>query len=251
MRDCLKNLIDGDVECRVPDPSFVGIWVFLKNVWLYTEISLSGKASLLERVKNASIVCHFLSIWHNYVHRNENVHKNFLSRETYTDIDVLLSCHHSAVVILICYMCDNFPDVPCYLQLTGSDCCECFFSQNGQWIGNYTFAHMERNRNHMIRLEEIRVNPNAPSFARPHPTGEFIWDSQYAPGWQAADLADYPALGTEAIAWNDGAIEARRFARMTGMFGDNPANGLIVDDNDDDDAGDQEGGECDVMMLCC
>ena len=237
VQDCLKKLIDGDQEGRVPDQSYTGTWVFLQVVWHYVEIFLSGKASLMERIKYASLVCHFLGIWHNHVKRNGLLSKHFLSRETYTD--VLLSCH--SAVILICFMRDNFPNVHCHLSLTGSDCCESFFSKNGQWVGNrhnYTFARMERNRSHMIRLEQIWVNPNAPVFARPHPKGEFIWTRQYAEDWVQADLSQYPAQGSEIHAWNDGAQMAQHLAEVASMVVANYGQGnRQCDDQDprDDD----------------
>ena len=80
--------------------------------------------------------------------------------------------------MLIVYMRDNFPQEDCRLDMTGSDVLEDFWSKNGQWVGNhhnYTFGDLRRNTAHMIRLEEIRVDPSTPEFAKPHPKQESIW----------------------------------------------------------------------------
>ena len=80
------------------------------------------------------------------------------------------SCH--LAVILICYMRDNFPNKECRLDLTGSDVLEKFWSKNGQWEGNhhnYSYGDLQRNTSHMIRPDEIRVDPDAPDLAKLHP----------------------------------------------------------------------------------
>ncbi|KAL9976902.1 hypothetical protein ACROYT_G014243 [Oculina patagonica] len=64
------------------------------------------------------------------------------------------------------------------LNLTGSDVLKDFWSKNGQWVGNHhnhKFEDLRKNPSHMIRLEEICINPNAPDFAKPHPKQESIW----------------------------------------------------------------------------
>ena len=73
----------------------------------------------------------------------------------------------------------------------------------------------------MLRLEQIRINPDPPSFAKPHPKGEIIWPKQYGDGWQAADLADYPQPGEEIVAWKAGAEMARELAILAEMIDDN------------------------------
>lgn len=88
----------------------------------------------------------------------------------------------------------------------------------------------------MIRLEQIRVDPDAPSFAGPHPKGEYIWSKQYPRKWQEANLADYPTVGEEVDKWNEGAIEARHLAERAGMFTDQISGGS--DDGGGDDLGD-------------
>ena len=205
--NCLEKLHGGEVPNQPADHGSIGTLVFLKIVWYYVEIFCSGKASLLERIRNAGCVTNFLGIWHNWVHLtpDKSLQRNFISRETY--IDTLISCHFA--VSLITFMADQFPDVPCRLDLTGTDVVETFFSKNGQWVGNrhnYTYARMERNVSHMNRLEEIRVDPLAPDFAKPHPKGEQIWSRQYCGEWQPANLMDYPTPEDTRNAWNEGNI---------------------------------------------
>jgi hypothetical protein len=164
VQNCLHQLIEGTIENHAPDASLKGTWMYLKLLWCYCEIFLSETTLLQDRIMYCSLVIHFLGIWHNHIQRRpgQNLAKHFLSRQTY--IDVLLSCHAS--VAMICCMRENFSTAPCCLDLTGTDVVESFFSKNGQWVGNrhnYSFTRMERNLTHMIRLEEIRSDPNAPS----------------------------------------------------------------------------------------
>jgi hypothetical protein len=99
--------------------------------------------------------------------------------------------------------------------MTGSDCCESFFSLNGQWVGNrhnYTYGDMKQNISHMIRLQQIQADPDAPKFARAHIKQENVWGRQFdniAP----PDLAAYPAPGEEVLAWKEGARQAMDLAR--------------------------------------
>lgn len=218
VQECLANVKEGDVN-RQAEESVTGTLIFLKVVWFYVEIFISKVATLSDRIQYAGIVTHFLAIWRNYVHRTDglSLHQNFLSRETYTDI--LLSTHFA--VSLICYMRDCFPEVNCHLELTGTDLVENYWSKNGQWVGNrhnYTYGRLDQNLSHMIRLESIRVNPQAPDFAKPHPKGEIIWPKQYPDGWQTVPLNAYPALGEEVVAWREGVAIARDLARQAGEY---------------------------------
>ena len=107
------------------------------------------------------------------------------------------------------------------LEITGSDVLEDFWSKNGQWVGNhhnYTFRDLRGNTSHMIRLEEIRVDPSAPEFAKPHPKQESIWGQQYPRPFNMANLKEYPAFGEEIEAWKQGIKIARRLARSVGMI---------------------------------
>ena len=106
--------------------------------------------------------------------------------------------------MLISYMGDNFADVDRRLDLTGSDNVESFWSDNGQWVGNhhnYHYGELQSNVSHMIRLEQIKTDPDAPDFAKPHPKQECIWNSQYPPEEFSASLTDYPAHGAQVQAW--------------------------------------------------
>jgi len=69
----------------------------------------------------------------------------------------------------------------------------------------------------MIRLEEIRINPNAPDFAKPHPKQESIWHHQYPDGYERANMKAYPAVDSEITAWQEGMEETRALARGLGM----------------------------------
>lgn len=173
VRDSMMTLIDGSAPNQRPNPMLLGTQLYLLVVWYYLEIFCSSVASLQERIKYAATVTHFLAIWHNYVHRHPrlSIRTNFITRETYTD--VLISCQE------------------CRLDLTGSDVLEDFWSKNGQWVGNhhnYNFGDLNRNTSHMIRLEQIRVDPSAPEFAKPHPKQESIWAKQYPVGYEKARL---------------------------------------------------------------
>lgn len=243
VRNCLQMLMEGLVEGHPRNPSLLGTMIYLHVVWLYVEIFCSSVASLRRRITYAAIVTHFLAIWHNYIHRSEglSLKQNFITRETYQDI--VISCQFA--VILICYMRDNFPEQECCLELSGSDVLEDFWSKNGQWVGNhhnYSFGDLRRNASHMIRLEEIRINPDAPDFAKPHPKQESIWHRQYEDGYEKANLNDYPVAGSEVDAWKEGMFEARRLARSVGMAPDNDASGSEGDSSDDDDDHDNDGG---------
>ena len=108
---------------------------------------------------------------------------------------MLLSTHFA--VMLICNMIDRFSTVQCRLDLTGSDV-ETYFHANGQWIGNrhnymYSFGRLSQTATHVIRPDQIRVDPRAPAFARSQPKGEVIWPRQLGDNCQQVDLTAYPA----------------------------------------------------------
>ena len=54
------------------------------------------------------------------------------------------------------------------------------------------------------------------------------------------DLAVYPAVGEETLAWKEGANEACHLAQAAGMFADNIINLMIA--GDDDGGGGSGGG---------
>ena len=119
---------------------------------------------------------------------------------------------------------------------------ESFWSDNGQWVGNhhnYHYGELQSNVSHMIRLEQIKTDPDAPDFAKPHPKQECIWNSQYPPEEFAASLTDYPAHEAQVHAWKEGIHLARKLAVEVGM---GPENNRVGNEGDDD--GDDEGGGC-------
>ena len=228
VQDCLGEIMTGD-EDHPPDPSVKGTKAFLCLVFHYVEIFFSATASLSTRIKYCGFVCHFLSIWRNFIHMSpgRTLTNNFLSRETYTDL--LISVHFG--VILICFCRDNFAQGKCYLDLVGSDCCEEFFSKNGQHVGNhhvFPYGQMFRNLSHMIRLNQIEVDDNAPAFAKAHIKQENVWHTQ-TPGGQTCSLMDYPLANTEIDEWKNGMTMARELAKDLGM---KPS--YFRNDNDDD-----------------
>ena len=92
----------------------------------------------------------------------------------------------------------------------------------------------------MIRLEQIKTDPVAPDFAKPHPKQECIWNSQYPPEEFSASLTDYPAHGAQVQAWKEGIHLARKLAVEVGMGPEN--NRVGNGENDDEDDG--GGGGC-------
>ena len=245
VRNCLERLKNGDGGNQRPNPTLLGTKTYLLIVWYYVEIFCSSVASLKTRVKYAAIVTHFLGIWFNYVQRQPqlSLRKNFITRETY--VDVLISCHFA--VLLISYMRANFGQQECHLDLTGSDVLKDFWSKNGQWVGNhhnYNFSDLRRNSSHMIRLEQIRVDPLAPEFAKPHPKQESIWDRQYTDGFMKAPLDDYPTPESVVDAWRDGRSAAQDLVRSVDMAPNDTCEHEGGDDgrNDDDDDHDGSGG---------
>ena len=231
VQECLQEIVDGNGESP-PNDLVMGTLVFTKIIWFYVEIFVSPIASLSQHIKYAAMVTHFLTIWRNFVGRSRNLtlHRNFLSRETYTD--VLMSSHFA--VMVICYMRDNFADIECRLDLIGTDLVESYWSANGQWVGNrhnYYFGRLSQNASHIIRLNQIRVDPQAPNFARLHPKGEVIWPSHFG-DYQRADLTRYPLPGEEINAWREGSDTARQLARDAGMMPLPHPDQSSDDDND-------------------
>ena len=152
VQSCLQDIIDGR-DGHPPDTSVLGTLKYLEITHYYMDIFHSPLLSFADRICNASVVITFLGIWRNFVDLSVNLSRktNFLSHETYSDF--LISCH--SAVSLICFMRDTCPHLPCYLSEMGSDCCEKFFSRNGQWQGNhhtYDFYTMTTNLLHMICL---------------------------------------------------------------------------------------------------
>lgn len=92
----------------------------------------------------------------------------------------------------------------------------------------------------MIRLEEIRVDPSAPEFEKPHPKQESIWGQQYQRPFNIANLKEYPAIGEEIEAWKQGIKIARRLVRSVEMIPAVRAQDEDSSDDDNDNDGHQE-----------
>lgn len=220
VQSCLQRLINGTYEDFPTEPILRGTHAYLKLVWHYVEIFFSPVATLYTRIKYAGFFVTFLGIWRNFVnmHPGMNLRSSFITRESY--IDGMISAHFA--VMLIVYFRDNFPYLECRLDLTGSDCCEIFFSRHGQWVGNrhnFNFGDMHRNVSHMIRLEQIQCDPDGPKFARNHIKQENVWHKQYdMANIQKVDLTNYPPPGDEVKAWKEGIEMAQQLARDLGML---------------------------------
>ena len=60
VRECLEKIYSGVIQ---PRENVIGTRFYLYMVWKYVEIFYSSKATLKERIENASYVCNFLRIW--------------------------------------------------------------------------------------------------------------------------------------------------------------------------------------------
>ena len=217
------------------DVSVYGTLAFLYVAWHYTEIFFSLHASLRERIKYAAFALIFFSLWRNWILISDafSLKQNFLTRECFQD--VLLSCHF--VVILVSYFRDEHPDLECPLDLTGSDCCERYFSKNGSFVQNhhnYTILDMHTNLGHMNRLQETKTtNPDIKFPARKH-NNDFIWDKQFSQDQRkrVCDLKDYPSEEEVVCAWKEGVEMARELARKLGMHPDTNQQGNETSDDD-------------------
>ena len=77
---------------------------------------------------------------------------------------------------------DEYPELECPLHLTGTDCCESYFGENGSFVmnrHNYTFVDMHTNLGYMNRMQEIRVTNNELQFPKRKTNNDFIWDKQF------------------------------------------------------------------------
>ena len=98
----------------------------------------------------------------------------------------------------------------------------------------------------MIRLEQIRVDPLAPEFAKPHPKQESIWARQYADSFVKALLDDYPTPELVVDALRDGLSTGQDLLCSVDMApndtGEYEGGDNGCDDDDDDDDHDGGGG---------
>ena len=219
MTDCVEKVINGS-DGHTRDTLVLGTMVYLRLLHYYVDIFHSPLLTLADRVRNASLVITFLGIWTNFIEKSPqlNIKENFLTRETYSD--TLISCH--AAVSYICFMRDNLSRLPCYLSEMGTDCCEKYFSRNGQWSGNhhtYDFGTMFNNLNHMIRIEQIEVDNNSPKFVRNHRKQENVWKKQYQESPDMASvLSDCPSECVTLGKWKEGMLLAHEMAMSVGII---------------------------------
>ena len=124
VRQCLEDIVHG--QNALKDPTARSTSICLELVNYYMEIFVSLEATLYERIKYAGAVVTFLGIWCNYVVLNPGLtlKDNFLTRETFQD--VLLSAHKA--VMGISWFAMNHNNIPCYLNLLGTDAVEVYFS---------------------------------------------------------------------------------------------------------------------------
>lgn len=109
-----------------------------------------------------------------------------------------------------------------------------------QWVGNhhnYNFFDLQRNTSHMIRLEQIRVNPQALQFANPHPKQESIWSLQYPDSFLKAPLYNYPSPELAVDAWKEDILMAHKLAHSTDMVLNDVCDNAMCDGDDDNVGG--------------
>ena len=239
---CLMDIFEGTGEI-VKDVSVLRTWAYLYVAWHYIEIFFSLHASLRERIKYAAFVVLLYCIWRNFIIRTNNLtlKRNFLTRECFQD--VLLSCHYA--VILISFFRDEYLELECPLHLTGTDCCESYFSENGSFVmnrHNYTFVDMHTNLGYMNRMQEIRVTNNELQFPKRKTNNDFIWDKQFDENQRkrTCDLKNYPSAADTIIAWKEGVKMAQSLAKRLGMHPDDEQRDNAESDEDDDDDDDKK-----------
>lgn len=215
VRELLQKVESGESE---PQEPVAGTIIFLEMCWKFVEMYYSRSASLLQRVAYASYVTNFLRIWRLWVTRTGHLSLklNFVSRETYQDITI--GCHH--IVNFIRASRDYAPSQPVRLNLTGSDCCEEYFSYNGSFIlnkHNYTITDMYRNITSMNRLNAIIADEAGPTLTKKHRKGENIWGKGNAAANPPPDLRDFPTDDQIIESWQNGLLEAQASLRGIGV----------------------------------
>jgi hypothetical protein len=141
----------------------LGSQVYLSICADYIDIFANTTLTLRERVVLCGKVSFFLRLWRLWLfHGNHGVGgnrqkitmSNCISMQTFLDIQ--MSVHF--VVLLIIQFRDNFPGLPIPLHLTGSDCCEQFFSKVGGMKGHersYDLAELVDCATSLNRLAEM------------------------------------------------------------------------------------------------
>ena len=71
--------------------------------------------------------------------------RNFISYQCCSD--VIMSCHFAVLILQV--FRDEAPSMEIPLGLTGTDCCEAYFSENGSFVMNrhvYSFHHIQNRK---------------------------------------------------------------------------------------------------------
>ena len=245
VRQCLEDIVHG--QNALKDPTARNTSVYLELVNCYMETFVSLEATIYERIKYAGAFVTFLGIWRSYVVLNPGLtlKDNFLTRETFQD--VLLSAHKA--VMVISWFAMNHNNIPCYLNLLGTDAMEVYFSQNGSWVlkkHTYTIFDMMQNLTAMNRLNHIRATNNLLQFRKAHSKQDNIWGKQYTKERRRElmqslpdKLKNYPTEEEVISAWKEGMELAKDMARRAGMRG-TERNGINGDGNNVDNNGDDD-----------
>ena len=203
---CLESMNDSGAEtCK-------GTLAYFKMMRRYIHMFYSRKLTLMDRVRDAAYLIHFLSRWRMWVlkSRKLRVSVHCMTTEAYQDLQ--LSCH--TVILVIMFFRDYRRWTPVSFQDFGSDCCEMFFSTMGSWYDNkrnYTGPTMMENSRKVIRKEAIKVNPHGPKFGKFNKNSRTCWGQEDDPDEPDADLADYDSVTDDAIAeaWADSDRDAK------------------------------------------
>ena len=199
---------------------------YLMIVADYIDIFMSRSLSLWERVRNASRVHHFFTLWLCWVQKQShtNVNINFISREAYQDVRI--SCHFA--VLLMRLFRDQYSNLPCVLHLTGSDVCENFFSKVGGMVGMeraYDFTDLLHAVGTLNRVVEEESNSQGLHFNKSHKKQENIWNKLHQETIQNTDiLSQYDSISTDAKiveALKNGLKDAQDILSTLGMKPEN------------------------------
>jgi hypothetical protein len=219
VRRCLQDIQEGKRE----GDSFIqedvrGTVLHLEVLGSFLDI-FYGLGTLWERIRLASFVEHILYMGTSYIEvvgHGHSLKVNWLTRECLTDF--LISCHFA--VNLIRLFRDHFPGLPVALDRAGSDCVEDIFSDFGSQVTNkhnYTLGEAKERASHIVRRGEIKVDPDAPLFAKSRRRANF-WLSGC--GMTASpNLADYASVSESKCeeAWDAGLEYAQKRAAEVGM----------------------------------
>ena len=188
--------------------------MYLYISWLYADIFLNDNATLLSKVTNASTVANFFRIWRSKLRLEKCVQKSMLSHEALEDI--LLSCH--AVVMYIMVIRDSCPGHPVELGLTGTDCCESYFSENGSFVMNrhvYSYSDLLSSTTKMTILDAIAGRGNI-QVGKVHSKQESIWDKGHHSSSNPVS-SEIPTDHELCTAWEQGLTTAQNLWKSLGV----------------------------------